>query len=59
MTVLGKKLPNQILQKTGKLSDLWAEFKDHSKVYMAITRLPNGRRTPTVCAWIRSKIVIS
>ena len=28
-------LPNQLVMKPGKLCDLWADFKKHSKVYMA------------------------
>ena len=28
-------LPNQLVSKSGKLCDLWTDFKKHSKVYMA------------------------
>ena len=30
-----KSLQNQLLEKEGKLCDLWADFKKHSKLYMA------------------------
>lgn len=33
--VKAKKLANQTVPKEGKLCDLWAAFKKHSKVYMA------------------------
>lgn len=32
---LGKKFPNQQVEKEGKLRYFWAEFKMHSKLYMA------------------------